>query len=194
MFTYPHSLFIFFDFSIWCFIKKWLLVGERKEGLWLYQYFRARFSCGWKHFRRIEEKWFVSFFFFLIFKEGLKRECEIKLTVILVSHKSRNVRRGSGDKNQYYNSIYHNMTSILRFKWWRKRSWKLGRKWENNMVNQGTKAEVTWGRRWGMKVTMSPVSRKDQHHWLIDSLVVGVFKGERKARPKNLLEEDSVGT
>ena len=32
------------------------------------------------------------------------------------------------------------------------------------MVNQGTKAEVTWGRRWGMKVTMSPVSRKDQHH------------------------------
>ena len=55
-------------------------------------------------------------FFFLIFKEGLKRECEIKLTVILVSHKSRNVRRGSGDKNQYYNSIYHNMTSILRFK------------------------------------------------------------------------------
>ena len=54
-----------------------------------------------------------SFFFF---KEGLRREGEIKLIVILTSHKSRNVRRQSGDKNQYYNSIYHNTMSILRFK------------------------------------------------------------------------------
>lgn len=73
----------------------------------------------------------LSFFFF--FKEGLRREGEIKLIVILTSHKSRECKEAEWWQNQYYNSIYHNTMSILRFKCWRKRSWELGRKWEKKM-------------------------------------------------------------
>ena len=46
----------------------------------------------------------------------------------------------------------------------KKKKLRTGKKMGKKCVNQGTKAEVTWGRGSGMKITMSPVSRKAQHH------------------------------